>query len=436
MAGALFGGEDLGQVEEVNFEECSVVCEHCGARYWKAELTRARNDVGLKCCTYGKFTLPQNGQFRRPPNEIVQLFTGQDERATQFQKNILKYNKLFATAFISGDFQNVGDRQHGLWSLKINGEVRWHNHAYCDPGDETRPPNHGQLYFLDYSNDNEEEITQQRLAGLQYNDGLDAQVMAQLERYLRENNPFIQAFKTAREVQEQEQNAARAEGRLMRDVVLVINPKARGTRVTRVGDGYVDRLLRGNEVAITPVADGIGAVFAGRLPPMRYDAQYFPRQQREDERPPGAPQVSTRTLDIQMFPLIHLHGEASHIDFTDGRDKTPSLAEYYRYRLGIRDVDFDILRMGKKLFAMYLLNGALRVLYEWLSFRATHQQTLKAEQYHALRRFVEQQAHLQGRRFGGIVILPRGIYGSQRHMKELFYDALAVSQKLGHPSAL
>ncbi|KAK3910105.1 ATP-dependent DNA helicase [Frankliniella fusca] len=83
---------------------------------------------------------------------------------------------------------------------------------------------------------------------------------------------------------------------------------------------------------------------------------------------------------------------------------------------------------------MYRLNGALRILYEWLSFRATHQQTLKAESYHALRRFVEQEAHRQGRRFGKIVILPRGMYGSQRHMKELFYDALAVSQKTGHPS--
>lgn len=437
MAGAFYGNEDLNLIREMDFETCSTPCPHCGALYWKAELTRTRQDAGLKCCTYGKFTLPQSATFRQPTEEIVQLFTGTTAEAKAFQTNALKYNKLFATCFIAGEFSNVGSRQHGLWSLKVNGEVKWHNHAYRDPGDASRPPNHGQIFFMDYEHDNEEFVLNQRRAGLRHQDGLNLETMAVFERYLRTHNGFVKAFKTAREVQQQEEEAARREGREMQDVVLVINPKDPATRVTRVGDGYVNRLLRGNQYTITPLQDCTGAVFTGKLPPLSYDAMYFPRERGADERGPGQVFPSTRTLDIQLLPLIHLHGEEAHLDFRPGRetDGTPSLAEYYRYRLAIRNPEeFSIVHHSKKLFSMFLLNGALRVLYDWLTYRATHQKELKAEEYTSLRRFVQRAADEQQRRVGRIVILPPGIYGSPRHMKDLLYDALAVSRKLDHPS--
>ncbi|XP_052130304.1 uncharacterized protein LOC127751208 [Frankliniella occidentalis] len=407
--GAIYGGEDLTQVQEVDFESCDQLCPHCRGKYWKAELTRERTDPGLKCCTYGKFKLPESGVLRRPEEEIYQLLTGTTEEAKKFQKLILKYNKLFATCFVAGEFLNLGARQYGLWSLKVNGEVKWHNHAYRDPGDETRPPNHGQVYFLDYSNDNSDEILDQRRQGLSYLEGVSNEVLAVLERYLRARNPFIKAFKTTREIQQLEEDKARDEGREMDDVVLVINPKDPGTRVTRVGDDYVDRLLRGNQYSITPVPDGIGAVFTGRLPPMSYDSMYFPRERREHEHGPGAMVRSKRTMDMQMFPLIHLHGETSHLEFREEE------------RL-------------KKLYALYILNAGLKVLYDWLSFRATHQQELKADSYKSLQKFIQEEGMRQNKRIGRIDILPPGIYGSARHMKDLFYDALAVSQKLGHPS--
>ena len=89
---------------------------------------------------------------------------------------------------------------------------------------------------------------------------------------------------------------------------------------------------------------------------------------------------------------------------------------------------------AKKLYAQWLLNATMRVLYNWLSFRATHQETLKEKNYTTLRRFVEQQAERQNRRVGRVIVLPPGVYGSKRHMKDLFYDALAVSQATRHPS--
>lgn len=81
MAGAMYGGEDLNSIQELNFEDCDQPCPYCGALYWKAELSRTRQDVGLKCCTYGKYVLPATGTFREPSGEIIELFTGNSQRA-------------------------------------------------------------------------------------------------------------------------------------------------------------------------------------------------------------------------------------------------------------------------------------------------------------------------------------------------------------------
>ncbi|KAK3929736.1 LOW QUALITY PROTEIN: hypothetical protein KUF71_019577 [Frankliniella fusca] len=406
MAGAVFGDEDFNSIRPLDFEECDVLCTHCGALYWKAELSRTRNDAGLKCCTYSKFNLSPSSHFITPQPGIVELYRGNSVAAENFEKNILKYNKLFATCFVSGDFQNVGSRQHGLCSFKVNGEVKWHNHAYENSEDQSKPPNHGQIYFLDFSDDNAGTIIEQRKKGLQHPVDLSDEVMQTLEEYLRSHNCFVKAFKTTKEVELEERSKAALEGRPFRDVLSI--QKNPSTRVVCVGDGYVDRLLRGNQYTVTPVADGIGAIFTERLPPMSYDAMYFRRHQKPDEHGPG---TFHKNLDMQQFPLLHLHGESTHLNMVvDRENRTPSLAGYYRYRIAIRDAEFSVIHESKKLFAMYLINGALKVLYEWLSFRATHQENLKAESYTALRRFVELRALEQERRVGRIVILFPGIY--------------------------
>lgn len=68
--------------------------------------------------------LPRECQWRRPSPNIAGFFSGGGKHAKNFQSNVLKYIRLFATAFVSGDFENVSLVDIGLWSLKVNGEVR------------------------------------------------------------------------------------------------------------------------------------------------------------------------------------------------------------------------------------------------------------------------------------------------------------------------
>ena len=107
MYAAVYGEEDLNAVRELHFEECDVLCPNCYARHWKAE-TDIQKGAGLHCCRYGRFELPEESEFRRPNDEIVSFFLDNDDKARKFQQNILKYNRIFATAFLSGDYQNVG----------------------------------------------------------------------------------------------------------------------------------------------------------------------------------------------------------------------------------------------------------------------------------------------------------------------------------------
>lgn len=193
--------------------------------------------------------------------------------------------------------------------------------------------------------------------------------MHKIETYLSQHNSFVKAFKFTAEVAAEEERLAAEENRPPQDVVLIINPKDPATRVTRVGGDFVDRLMTGGQYTINPTADMIGAVFTGPYPPVTYDAKYFPRELRPNERNPGAPLPSHRTLDVQMFPLLHLHAEGSWL--TDARDpnKVPSIGGYYRYRLGLRDEAFSIVLEAKKLFALWLLNGESKITYDALKWR-------------------------------------------------------------------
>jgi len=266
MLAAFYGKEDLNEVKEVTFGKCDQVCPECDSRFWMNEIVD-RKPPGLTCCSYGRIKLPDICKFKRPSDEIVELYTGSSAKSKNFQSNILKYNKLFATSFIGGNFKNVGSTQHGLWSLQVNGEVKWLNHAFQDPGDASRGPNTGQLYFLDFTNDTAQNIQEQRLQGLQYHDDLIPENLQLLERFQRESNNFIRCFKFTAEIIRQEQEQAAALGVSVPDVVFVVNPKAPGTRATQVGDDYIQRLRSAGQFTINPCPDFVGAVFSGDLPP-------------------------------------------------------------------------------------------------------------------------------------------------------------------------
>ncbi|KAH9807712.1 hypothetical protein DFH28DRAFT_913105, partial [Melampsora americana] len=76
-------------------------CKSCGALRWGEERTKENVRVGteayLNCCQYGAVTLPLKDMPDGPlPAELMQLYTGADEVAKNFQKNITTYNNALS----------------------------------------------------------------------------------------------------------------------------------------------------------------------------------------------------------------------------------------------------------------------------------------------------------------------------------------------------
>ncbi|KAH9820329.1 hypothetical protein DFH28DRAFT_852883, partial [Melampsora americana] len=76
-------------------------CDHCGALRFSKERNkeniRLERELYLNCCQYGAVTLPLKFMPGGPlPAELLQLYTGSDDVAKDFQRNISTYNNALA----------------------------------------------------------------------------------------------------------------------------------------------------------------------------------------------------------------------------------------------------------------------------------------------------------------------------------------------------
>ncbi|KAL4300948.1 hypothetical protein AHAS_Ahas17G0251900 [Arachis hypogaea] len=71
-------------------------CQHCKASIWSEErLAKFKQSPQPKfslCCMEGKIELPL---LSVPPDELIQLHTGEDQRSIHFLKNIRAFNSIF-----------------------------------------------------------------------------------------------------------------------------------------------------------------------------------------------------------------------------------------------------------------------------------------------------------------------------------------------------
>lgn len=81
--------------------------------------------------------------------------------------------------------------------------------------------NQGHIFFLELTVD----TIRQRITNSSVGEALGPDLVMLLERYLRENNKFIQWFQYTKEVYEHDKQHAAAENRQVKEVVLVVNPK-------------------------------------------------------------------------------------------------------------------------------------------------------------------------------------------------------------------
>ncbi|EGG08363.1 uncharacterized protein MELLADRAFT_61965 [Melampsora larici-populina 98AG31] len=117
----------------------NIVCRFCGALRWPEERTKveqkANSQIFSNCCKQGDVTLPL-AYFEEAllPEPLMKLFTGSDEIAKEFQKNIATYNNMVSFASLGANIDNSVNGQKGTYCFRVNGQLS-HNIPSLIPAD-------------------------------------------------------------------------------------------------------------------------------------------------------------------------------------------------------------------------------------------------------------------------------------------------------------
>ncbi len=110
---------------------------------------------------------------------------------------------------------------------------------------------------------------------------------------------------------------------------------------------------------------------------------------------------------------------------------------FYIWRMFQRRDEFRTVLSGGLLFQHYLVDHFCKMKAERLSYLRHNQQSLRAENYTALRELLGDS---EGRndaseavRSGRLVVLPCTSIGGERYVRQKMHNIIATSNKMGHP---
>ncbi|KIJ32889.1 hypothetical protein M422DRAFT_183878 [Sphaerobolus stellatus SS14] len=380
-------------------------CEHCNALHWLEERvlymgSQLNPKFGL-CCDHGRVNLPSPPS---PPLELLDLFKDNSSVGKEFRENIRRYNSAFA--FISlGCKLNAGmERSGGPYSFRVDGEL-YHmvGSLLPEPGD---PPSYAQLYFYDPL-----EALEYRMANI-HNRNLNRHTMQALQVILTNCNPYIQLYKSAREILEEQPNHSNLTLRLhfdatkdqrcynaptstevaalllgpadqpydKRDIILYL----RGGGVCRIDEGspYYTPL---HYVLLFPKGD-FGWHWSMRLQPGRSGRHQRRREEEEEEN------------EIENDSENEREG-----DQASGR-----------------------------LLQQYVVDAWAQIEQSYLSWLQFNQNKLRAEVYNGLADALQSgDASLDN--IGRRLVLPSSHIGSPQNMQQLYQDSMAICRKYIKP---
>ncbi|XP_044596977.1 uncharacterized protein LOC123273602 [Cotesia glomerata] len=138
-----------------------------------------------------------------------------------------------------------------------------------------------------------------------------------------------------------------------------------------------------------------------------------------------------------VYPLFYPHGNQGwhkSIPYKIKTNRTVTRADYYKYKLAIRD-DFNVFLMRRRLTQQWIVDSYVKIEKDRLNYCKFNQKKLRAESYQGL------VDHLQSRNsdgntgtnIGKIIILPSSFTGSPRNMVQHYQDAMSMVRKFGKP---
>ena len=361
----------------------SVQCSNCGDIKFPMETESL-------CCLKGSVQLDA---FPQPPVFLQHLYEGVDSNGKHFLANIRKYNCAFQmTSFGCSEITMAGFNP----SFRIQGEV-YHLIGSIVPA-EGESPKFAQIYFID--NQDSEVATRCAIV-----DGLKPDIIRGINRLLHESHHYVEVFKVAKEVFEQET--------VPTNVKVVIN------EAKRPSGEHSGRYNR-------PLSDEVGVLMPNDATNNRDIVLHY--------RDGDLKRISElhRSYYPLQYPLLFPNGtDGWHINLKLQNGRKLTAMVYYRYHIMIRQ-NMSVLLRAKRLFQQYLVDAYCKIETERLQFLRREQTTLRADCYQDLRDAIldrDGDPNNVGRR----IILPSTFTGGPRYMHERQQDAMSYVRKYGHP---
>ena len=399
----LFIAASVEEVEPFSVGLMNNLCNGCGALMFAGETHKGKlgkngekgTAVFSMCCRYGKIVVPK---LKDPPDLLKKLLTEDNGEARKFRANIRSINNLlsFASKGITGKlFEDIPGRR-GPPMFKLTGQM-YHLLVNMFP-EEGKLAAFSQLYVHDSQEDH-------RLLHNK-NPEVDPELLKKLQQMIEENNPMVKLFKQAAQVMKENET---------QDLALLIKAKSNENSKAEF------RNPKSEDVSIIIPNSGGNTLKNPR------DVILYKRQ---SDHPKKNKTVRISEFhpfyDPSAYPLLHVYGdygfELGLYNRTDGKKMTT--LDFYRFRVMVREGEFNTLLRGERLTQEYLTDMWCKIEGEKLNYLETHQRELRTEVLQGLTDALDNQADVS--QIGKAVRLPSSYIGGSRYMYSHYQDALSI----------
>jgi hypothetical protein len=140
------------------------------------------------------------------------------------------------------------------------------------------------------------------------------------------------------------------------------------------------------------------------------------------------------------YPLLFPFGKKTEYSADDRRfkngqeiDKAAGAMHHYSSRLHVREGEFNIVTLGRRVLQQYIVDAWVAVESFRLDYIRHNQETIRADTYKTI---ADQNSRdvVDGAAVGSRVILPATVRNSDRWMQQRYLDSMAIVQYYGKPT--
>ena len=240
---------------------------------------------------------------------------------------------------------------------------------------------------------------------------MDENLLLRLQQLMEDVNPMVKLYKQAAQVMLENPS---------KDICMVIKAKSNELSTAVYRNPKVD------DIAMVIPQTGGNSLMQPR------DVILYKSQAHH---PKGNKTVRISELhpfyDPSAYPLFHIYGDYGYeLDCYRREDgKKLTTLDFTRYRMMVRQQEFNILHRGDRLFQEYLTDQYCKIESEKLHYIQSHQSEMRSEVLKGLTDALDNNNDVQ--QVGKAVRLPATFVGCARYMYSHYQDALSIIRVLG-----